>query len=249
MNWTKQHPGWTMFGAMVGLLIFLWGLAIPLSLAPEPIGPAANEFAAGARITVLLTLISGTSGIILGVLAGMGKLSKFLPIRWICDFYVWIIRSTPILVQALYIYFVMPKHFGIHLSHEAAGILCVSLNAGAYISEIVRGAILEVPKGQWEAGMSLGMTKLQIVMKLILPMAFRTMLPALGNQFIITVKDTSILTVIGVAEMTYQAGQYASSNFEFVESYTVLAVFYLVLISLLTVAVNICEQKMGADIK
>ena len=64
MNWTKQYPGWTMFGAMVGLLIFLWGLAIPLSLAPEPIGPAANEFAAGARITVLLTLISGTSGIV-----------------------------------------------------------------------------------------------------------------------------------------------------------------------------------------
>ena len=80
-------------------------------------------------------------------------------------------------------------------------------------------------------------------------MAFRTMLPALGNQFIISVKDTSILTVIGVAEMTYQAGQYASSNFEFVESYTVLTVFYLVLISLLTVAVNICEQKMGADVK
>ena len=80
-------------------------------------------------------------------------------------------------------------------------------------------------------------------------MAFRTMLPALGNQFIITVKDTSILTVIGVAEMTYQAGQYASSNFECVESSTVLTVVYFVLSSLLTVADNICEQKMGADVK
>ena len=199
--------------------------------------------------TVVISVTSIVIGYFIGLATGFSRARNIRILKSISAFYVWIIRSTPILVQALYIYFVMPKLFGIYLSHEAAGILCVSLNAGAYISEIVRGAILEVPKGQWEAGMSLGMTKLQIVMKLILPMAFRTMLPALGNQFIITVKDTSILTVIGVAEMTYQAGQYASSNFEFVECYTVLAVFYLVLISLLTVAVNICEQKMGADVK
>ena len=191
--------------------------------------------------TVVISVTSIIIGYFIGLATGFSRARNIRILKSI--------SSTPILVQALYIYFVMPKLFGLHLSHEAAGILCVSLNAGAYISEIVRGAILEVPKGQWEAGMSLGMTKFQIVMKLILPMAFRTMLPALGNQFIITVKDTSILTVIGVAEMTYQAGQYASSNFEFVESYTVLAVFYLVLISLLTVAVNICEQKMGADVK
>ena len=173
--------------------------------------------------TVVISVTSIVIGYFIGLATGFSRARNIRILKSISAFYVWIIRSTPILVQALYIYFVMPKLFGIHLSHEAAGILCVSLNAGAYISEIV--------------------------MKLILPMAFRTMLPALGNQFIITVKDTSILTVIGVAEMTYQAGQYASSNFEFVESYTVLAVFYLVLISLLTVAVNICEQKMGADVK
>ena len=136
--------------------------------------------------TVVISVTSIIIGYFIGLATGFSRARNIRILKSISAFYVWIIRSTPILVQALYIYFVMPKLFGIHLSHEAAGILCVSLNAGAYISEIVRGAILEVPKGQWEAGMSLGMTKLQIVMKLILPMAFRTMLPALGNQFIIT---------------------------------------------------------------
>ena len=77
MNWTKQHPGWTMFGAMIGLLLFLWGLAIPLSAAPAPIGAAAEQFAEGARITVWLTLIAGIAGVALGVTAGIGKLSNF----------------------------------------------------------------------------------------------------------------------------------------------------------------------------
>ncbi|KMO86647.1 polar amino acid ABC transporter [Megasphaera cerevisiae DSM 20462] len=203
----------------------------------------------GLLWTVVISVTSIIIGYFIGLLTGFARARQIHILKTVSTFYVWLIRSTPILVQALYIYFVLPKMIGVSLSHEAAGILCVSLNAGAYISEIVRGAILEVPKGQWEAGLSLGMTKLQVVFKLILPMAFRSMLPALGNQFIITVKDTSILTIIGVAEMTYQAGQYASSTFEFVESYTILAVFYLVLISGLTVLINICEQRMGVNAK
>lgn len=199
--------------------------------------------------TIIISISSIIIGYIVGLCVGFVRARHIKILQNIGAFYVWLIRSTPVLVQALYIYFVLPKMFGIHMSHEAAGILCISLNAGAYISEIVRGAILEVPKGQWEAGLSLGMTKAQIVFKLIFPMAFKTSLPALGNQFIITVKDTSILTIIGVAEMTYQAGQYASSTFEFVESYTILAVFYLVLISILTFIVNVFEQRMGVDAK
>lgn len=199
--------------------------------------------------TVVISVSSIIIGYFIGLVTGFSRARRIRGLNTISSVYVWLIRSTPILVQALYIYFVFPKLIGLNLSHEAAGILCVSLNAGAYISEIVRGAILEVPKGQWEAGLSLGMTKFQIVFKLILPMAFRMMLPALGNQFIITIKDTSILTIIGVAEMTYQAGQYASSNFQFVESYSILAIFYLVLISVLTVAINFCEQRMGVHSK
>lgn len=203
----------------------------------------------GMMLTVIISISSILIGYLVGLCVGFVRARHIRFLQTIGAFYVWIIRSTPILVQALYIYFVLPKLFGIHLSHEGAGILCVSLNAGAYISEIIRGAILEVPKGQWEAGLSLGMTKAQIVFKLIFPIAFKTSLPALGNQFIITVKDTSILTIIGVAEMTYQAGQYASSTFEFVESYTILAAFYLILISVLTFVINVFERRMGVDAK
>lgn len=202
---------------------------------------------------LLWTVVISLSSIVIGYLIGLGtgfvRSQRIKILAPISAFYVWLIRSTPILVQALYIYFVFPKLFGIHLGHEAAGVLCVSLNAGAYISEIVRGAISEVPKGQWEAGFSLGMTKTQTVLKLILPLAVRSMLPALGNQFIITLKDTSILTIIGVAEMTYQAGQYASSTFNFVESYTILAIFYLILISALTMCIHCFERRMGVGSK
>ena len=215
----------------------------------DNVGTIVSVITKGMMWTIIISISSIIIGYIVGLCIGFVRARHIRFLQNIGAFYVWIIRSTPVLVQALYIYFVLPKMFGIHLSHEAAGIICISLNAGAYISEIVRGAILEVPKGQWEAGLSLGMTKAQIVFKLIFPMAFKTSLPALGNQFIITVKDTSILTIIGVAEMTYQAGQYASSTFEFVESYTILATFYLILISVLTFIINVFEQRMGVDAK
>lgn len=215
----------------------------------DNVGTIVSVITKGMMWTIIISISSIIIGYIVGLCVGFVRARHIRFLQNIGTFYVWIIRSTPVLVQALYIYFVLPKMFGIHLSHEAAGIICISLNAGAYISEIVRGAILEVPKGQWEAGLSLGMTKAQIVFKLIFPMAFKTSLPALGNQFIITVKDTSILTIIGVAEMTYQAGQYASSTFEFVESYTILATFYLILISVLTFIINVFEQRMGVDAK
>ena len=215
----------------------------------DNVGTIVSVITKGMMWTIIISISSIIIGYIVGLCVGFVRARHIRFLQNIGAFYVWIIRSTPVLVQALYIYFVLPKMFGIHLSHEAAGIICISLNAGAYISEIVRGAILEVPKGQWEAGLSLGMTKAQIVFKLIFPMAFKTSLPALGNQFIITVKDTSILTIIGVAEMTYQAGQYASSTFEFVESYTILATFYLILISVLTFIINVFELRMGVDEK
>ena len=215
----------------------------------ESIPAIIDVITQGLLWTVIISITSIIIGYIIGLATGFARAQHIRFLQTVSSVYVWLIRSTPILVQALYIYFVFPKLFGIRMGHEAAGILCVSLNAGAYISEIVRGAILEVPKGQWEAGQSLGMTKAQIVFKLILPLAVRSMLPALGNQFIITLKDTSILTIIGVAEMTYQAGQYASSTFNFVESYTILALFYLVLISALTMGIHYCERRMGVGAK
>lgn len=201
----------------------------------------------GLQMTILIAVLGILAGFLIGVCTGYARTTRSKVLSSIAGFYVWIIRSTPIIVQALYIYFVIPRMLDISINREMAGILCISINASAYISEIVRGALNEVPKGQWEAGYSLGMNKFQILFHLIFPPAFKSMLPALGNQFIITIKDTAILTVIGVAEMTYQAGQYAATSFNLVESYTLLALFYLVLISILTILLSALERKMGVD--
>lgn len=207
------------------------------------------RIAEGMQLTIYIAVSGIIIGFIIGLITGYIRTTEHCILKKIMSFYVWLVRSTPIIVQALYIYFVLPRILDIPFDRNLAGIICISINAGAYISEIVRGAILSVPRGQWEAGLSLGLSRLQVITHLIFPLAFKNMLPALGNQFIITVKDTSILTVIGVAEMTYQAGQYAATSFNLVESYTTLAVFYLFLISILTVILGLLEKKMGVGTK
>lgn len=207
------------------------------------------RIADGMRLTIFIAVTGIFLGFIIGLVTGYIRTTQYRILRKIASFYVWLVRSTPIIVQALYIYFVLPRILQIPFDRDLAGVICISINAGAYISEIVRGAVLNVPKGQWEAGFSLGLNKIQVLIYLIFPVAFKSMLPALGNQFIITIKDTSILTVIGVAEMTYQAGQYAATSFNLVESYSALAVFYLILISLLTMLLSLLEKKMGAEVK
>lgn len=125
-----------------------------------------------------------------------------------------------------------------------AGILAIGLNSGAYIAEIVRGAIQSVDLGQYEAGTCLGLSKFQIYWGIVFPQAFRLMLPSLGNQFIISLKDTSILTVIGATEMTHQAMKAVSASFKTVEVYTALALMYLLLCTLLSMILKRVEGNM-----
>ena len=148
------------------------------------------------------------------------------------------------IVQALYIYYVIPKLFGMDLSSNFSGILVISLNSGAFIAEIVRGALNGIDPGQREAGLSLGLTQSQTTWHIIVPPAFRSILPALFNQFIISVKDTALLSVIVVNEITHQAQNYASLSYKTIPTYTTLAVFYLILISILIVAQKMVERKI-----
>lgn len=135
--------------------------------------------------------------------------------------------------------------FHFDLNNTVAGIVVIAISSGAFISEIVRGALAGVDVGQWEAGKSLGMYDSQIMMHLIIPPAFRSALPALGNQFIMSVKDTSLLTVIVVKDMTQQAMNYASLSFDYVNTYTMLALFYLVLLSVLMILQKFVEKKFN----
>lgn len=246
MNWISRHPGWTMVAAMFGLLAFLWGLAIPLSAAPAPIGPAAEQFAEGARITVWLTLIAGSAGIILGVLGGMGKLSKFRPLKWLCDFYVWLIRGTPLLLQILFVWLVVPTILpeSIQLSDFACAAIALSLNIGAYNTECVRAGILAVPHGQVEAARALGLSPLQTFMDVILPQSMRVALPALANNLASLVKDSSLAYAISVVELTMVGYRIQAESYQPIPVFLTIATIYLILTTAFTTLTSALEAQL-----
>ncbi len=209
----------------------------------------------GLQYTILIALIGIVFGFIIGCLAGFALQGKNKFLKAISYFYIWIIRGTPLIVQALYIYFVLPKLFDISLAitHNGeilvsesvmAGIIAITINSGAFIAEIVRSALESVDKGQWDAGKSLGLSYTQILFHIIIPIALRNITPALFNQFIISVKDTSILTIIVVPEITHQMQNYAITTFKTIPAYTFGALFYLAIISILMIVQKIIERKL-----
>lgn len=198
----------------------------------------------GLKITMLIAVFGILLGFLIGLLVGLIRSGKHGVIYRIAGVYIAIIRGTPLMVQALYLYFAIPMLFQFEISAFVAGIVAIGLNSGAYISEIVRGAIQSIDIGQNEAGVCLGLSKFQITTSIILPQALKIMLPSLCNQFIISVKDTSLMTVIGVAEMTHQATQAVSSTFRTVEIYTALALMYFVLNTILSAVLSMLERRM-----
>lgn len=203
----------------------------------------------GLKLTVLTSLASIAIGMVIGLFICLMKMSRNVVLRAIAGVYIWIIRGTPMLVQALIIFLGIPQLVqifvpGFRLNAITAGIITLSINAGAYLAEIYRGGIMAVPKGQSEAARSLGLSKSKTMRKVILPQALKFSIPSLVNQFIITIKDTSILTVIGMAEIVNKAQQYVGSTFVYFETYTIVALMYLAIISLLMVLSNYIEKKL-----
>lgn len=198
----------------------------------------------GIKVTMLIAVLGLLLGFVLGLLAGIAKCGKNKVLDRIASVYVGIIRGTPLMVQALYMYFAIPTMLNFDLDAQTAGILVIGLNSGAYISEIVRGAIQSIDVGQTEAGVCLGLSRWQIASSIIFPQALKIMLPGLGNQFIISTKDTSLLTAIGVAEMTHQASRAVTTTFHTVETYTALALVYLVLCTGLSFILKQMERRL-----
>ncbi len=181
----------------------------------------------GVQLTFIITLVGVAIGFVIGVFTGIGRLSENRFIFWLTTVYVEVIRGTPILVQILFIYFGLADLFGINLDKMTASIIAIALNAGAYIAEIVRGGIQSIDKGQTEAGRSIGLTSGQTMRYIVWPQAFKQMIPPLGNQFIISLKDTSLFSAIAVNELLYQGKYYASSTFVYFEPYIMVAIFYM----------------------
>ena len=203
----------------------------------------------GLGLTVVVALVSIAIGMVLGLFVCLMRMSKNVVLRAISGVYIWIIRGTPMIVQALIVFFGIPQLIqmaspGFHMDALTAGIITLSLNAGAYLAEIYRGGIMAVPKGQSEAARSLGLSKSQTMIKVVLPQAFKFSVPSLVNQFIITIKDTSILTVIGMAEIVNKAQQYVGSTFVYFETYSVVALMYLAIISVLMLLSNFIEKRL-----
>ena len=195
--------------------------------------------------TVQITLFSLFFGLVLGIVFGLMKVSRNKFLQSLSNAYIWIIRGTPLLVQIYFVYFGIPMATGMKLTEWQAGIITMSLNAGAYIAEIVRGGIESIDPGQMEAARSLGLPYNKSMAKVVLPQALRTMLPSLINQFIITLKDTSLLSVIGVRELTMNGKIITANNMETIRMWSIVAIYYLIVISILTIIANKVEEKVS----
>jgi len=198
----------------------------------------------GLRMTLILTVVSIAIALVLGVIFGLLRVSQSVVLRAIGTTYVDIFRGTPLLVQAFFIYFGIPSALGFQMSALTAGIITLSLNAGAYMTEIVRGGIQSVDKGQMEAARSLGIGYLPTMRKVILPQAIRTMIPSYINQFVITLKDTSILSVIGIAELTQTGRIIIARNFQSFTMWLIIGIIYFVVIMALTKLSDRVEKRL-----
>ncbi|WP_332648653.1 amino acid ABC transporter permease [Lysinibacillus sp. 54212] len=202
----------------------------------------------GILATILLTLSGYVGGVILGLFLGLGQVSKNKLIYWPCKIYVDIFRGTPMLVQLLLIHLALiPTIFGQAMGWWVSGILGLILNSAAYNAEIFRAGIQSIDKGQMEAARSLGLTHTQAMRKVILPQAFRRMIPPLGNEFIALLKDSSLVTVIAGAEILYVSKVVAGTYQRFWEPYLFAAFLYLVLTYLVTKLIAIVEKRVSID--
>jgi len=199
--------------------------------------------------TIIIAVFGLLFGFLIGLAAGMAKTSKKLWLRGTASFYIEIVRGTPILVQAIWLYFgfnqLLMGMFHFRVGEIYAGIIVIAINAGAYIAEIVRGSIQSIDKGQVEAGRSLGMCERQTFFHIVWPQAFKRMIPPLGNQFIISLKDTSLLTAISVGELLRHGQEVVANSFNAFEIYTLVALLYLSLTLVISRVLRVVERRLS----
>jgi cystine transport system permease protein len=212
-----------------------------LQLMLESLGPLLW---AGVQFTIPLTLLSFALGLTVGLIVALIRLFGPKPLATFVRFYVWIIRGTPLLVQLFLIFYGLPS-VGILLDAFPAALIGFTLNVGAYTSEIIRAVISSVPKGQWEAAYSIGMTWPQALRRTVLPQAARTAVPPLSNTFISLVKDTSLAAAITVPELFQAAQRIVATTYEPLILYVEAALIYLALSSVLSALQERLEQRLN----
>jgi len=205
-------------------------------------------FYRGILVTISLTMIGYASGLLLGLLLGLGKLSKRKWIYYPCKYYVDFFRGTPLLVQILLIHLaVIPTVFGHSLGFFVSGAVALTLNCSAYNAEIIRAGINSIDKGQMEAARSIGMPHGLAMRQIVLPQAFRRMVPPLGNEWIALLKDSSLVTVIAATDILYAAKVVAGAYARFWEPYIFAAILYLILTWVLTKIITYVENRLNTS--
>lgn len=200
-------------------------------------------FMQGVQVTLLLAVYTVAFGFLLGLIVAVFRRTKIWPLRILMNMYVAFIRGTPLLVQVLLIVYGLPQ-LGIRLPRMTSCVLALTINSGAYMAELIRAGLQSIDRGQVEAADSLGMNSWQKMVHVILPQAIKFTLPAMGNEFVAIIKESSVLYSVGVYELTYQANKLASTNYRYIETLLVSALVYFVLTYVSTKLLNLLERRM-----
>lgn len=268
-GWSRQQRSTaTLFASIFLIVVVLWAMSSVLALAPEPIGNNAKQFAEGARVTLWLTVLSYGIGLVLGVVTALMRTSPYAALRWLARFYIWVIRGTPLLVQIFFVFFALPllwqsglewlqglpffadtdlSWLDIVFSEFTSAVIALALNVGAYNAEAVRAGLLAVPRGQTEAAQALGLGRFTVFMDVVFPQAFKVSLPALVNNLVIQLKDSSLAYAIGVVELMNVGNRINSSTFQPVPTLITVAIIYLVLTTLVTQVSDAVEYRFDVE--
>jgi polar amino acid transport system permease protein len=241
---TKEDEG--MFTAwrvsIIGALAIIAYLAIS---EPDPYLAILKFLPDGILVTFQVTIEAILLALLIGLFTGLGRISKNKIINGIASVYVEVIRGIPLLVQLFYIYFALGRV--VNLPAMVSAVIAMSVCYGAYMGEIFRAGIESIPKGQMEAARSLGMSYPQAMIHVILPQAFKTILPPVGNEFVALLKDSSLVSILAVSDLLRRGREFASQSFNYFETYTMVALVYLVITLFLSKLVSIMEDRINVD--
>lgn len=213
----------------------------------EGFSPYVPGFLQASWLVLALSLLAILVSWGCGLVAALGKASRFAPLRQISNFYIWFIRGTPTLIQIFIVYFGFPQ-LGLKLSPFVAGVLALGFNGGAYVAEIVRAGLSAIPRGQTESAQALGIGRWQMMTRIILPQVFRVILPPVTNEAITMVKNTSLLSAITVVELTLYSQTIIATTFRPFEFYIATALVYLVMTTLISQAAGRIERHYARSL-
>ncbi|MFN3659982.1 MAG: amino acid ABC transporter permease [Brevinematales bacterium] len=232
-----QRIAWNVafWGALTALIL------LPI-VKPIPYREIISFFPDGLWVTFQVTLLSIVLALLLGILTVLARMSRFPLVNLIASLYTEVIRGIPLLVQIFYIYYVIARL--IQLPPIVSAVMGMAICYGAYIAEILRGGIQSIPRGQMEAAIALGLSRWQAIRFVVLPQTLKVVLPPIGNEFIALLKDSSLVSIIAVIDIFRRAREYASVKYFYFESYTMVALVYLVLTLVFSRLVNILEKRL-----